>query len=352
VSIAVAVQVLSAISRTMAPLLDRVWAEHDRATYVVGLAITALKPVLRSRLHSNAPLLRGASQVLAALRTAPFTFRAWRKDAWELFLEAEFFLADPRVLSAWRVVVDVAVAQERGAFEELLFHGQSLATTLFSTREVDALGRCRFLKRIGFALISGELDQYTFALPLVQEQLVSALKPVSPHPSVITHVFLIFRVLVRRVTAHNLVSVWPFVLFELTRFLGGDQNNPQVMYSALRFLDLALLINAEDLLPHIWAFIARASSPADTALVWIPSVNSLGERDTQEEHAAAGVGQDMSLVRPLLGRQAETDVTLSTVTSAAKALAARWRLRGSRSMGRLDSEFVDTALLAEFSEVP
>lgn len=102
------------------------------------------------------------------------------------------------------------------------------------------------LKRQAFAMFSGELDQYHLYLPLIQgallfrifmiihhikinysltnlqhidpisERLTEALR-MNPSPAVSAQIFLMFRVLLLRISSQHLTSLWPIMVTELVR---------------------------------------------------------------------------------------------------------------------------------------
>lgn len=99
------------------------------------------------------------------------------------------------------------------------------------------------LKRQAFAMFSGEIDQYHLYLPLIQgaallltnywkyihiyiltdyknplplERLTEALR-MNPSPAVLAQMFLMFRVLLLRISSQHLTSLWPIMVTELVR---------------------------------------------------------------------------------------------------------------------------------------
>lgn len=70
------------------------------------------------------------------------------------------------------------------------------------------------LRRLSFILYAGDKNQFLTQLPSVQEKLVEVFKNVSS-PTVQCEVFLCIRVLLCRLSPHNLTSFWPVILTEL-----------------------------------------------------------------------------------------------------------------------------------------
>ena len=70
------------------------------------------------------------------------------------------------------------------------------------------------LRRLSYVILSGEKNHFLTSLPSIQEKLVDTLRNVSA-PIVQSEVFLCVRVLVCRLSPHNLLSFWPVILTEL-----------------------------------------------------------------------------------------------------------------------------------------
>ena len=70
------------------------------------------------------------------------------------------------------------------------------------------------LRRLSFALFCGDKNGFITQLPTIQEKLVETLKNVTA-PIVQSEVYLCVRVLLCRLSPHNLTSFWPVLLTEL-----------------------------------------------------------------------------------------------------------------------------------------
>jgi len=70
------------------------------------------------------------------------------------------------------------------------------------------------LRRLSFVLFNGDKNHFITQLPTIQEKLVDILRNVSA-PIVQSEVYLCIRVLLCRLSPHNLTSFWPVVLTEL-----------------------------------------------------------------------------------------------------------------------------------------
>jgi hypothetical protein len=70
------------------------------------------------------------------------------------------------------------------------------------------------LRRLSYVLLAGDKNHFLTQLPSVQEKLVEIFRNVSS-PVVQSEVYLCVRVLLCRLSPHNLTSFWPVLLTEL-----------------------------------------------------------------------------------------------------------------------------------------
>jgi hypothetical protein len=72
------------------------------------------------------------------------------------------------------------------------------------------------IRRLSFVLFAGDKNHFLTLLPSIQEKLVDILRNVTA-PIVQSEVYLCIRVLLSRLSQHNLTSFWPVLLTELVR---------------------------------------------------------------------------------------------------------------------------------------
>lgn len=128
---------------------------------------------------------------------------------------------------------------------------------VFVSKEQENLLRARNIKRLAFVVLAGEVDQYLSQLPVIQEQLFEALKLSHAH-SVYEQVFSFMRVLMIRMSPQRLSSFWPVIISELMRifgFGGRIASEPNLILSACKFFDLAILSGCEQFKLYEWVFI-------------------------------------------------------------------------------------------------
>lgn len=92
------------------------------------------------------------------------------------------------------------------------------SANIFTSRDTEMLLRSINLRRVSYAVFTGERNQFLAQLPLIQEKLVDILRPGVVSPVVHSEVYLCMRVLLCRLSPHNLSSFWPIILTELVRF--------------------------------------------------------------------------------------------------------------------------------------
>ena len=89
------------------------------------------------------------------------------------------------------------------------------STNIFASRETEMLLRSLSLRRLSYVVYTGERNQFLAQLPAIQERLVDVLRPGVVAPIVHSEVYLCMRVLLCRLSPHNLSSFWPVILTEL-----------------------------------------------------------------------------------------------------------------------------------------
>uniref|UniRef100_A0A671KFZ4 Protein dopey-2-like n=1 Tax=Sinocyclocheilus anshuiensis TaxID=1608454 RepID=A0A671KFZ4_9TELE len=274
------VQALVLLAEVLAPLLDMVYRsdEKEKAVPLISRLMYYVFPYLKNHSAYNVPSFCAGAQLLSSLSGYAYTKRAWKKEVLELFMDPMFFTMESLCSCHWRSIIDHLLTHEKTMFKDLMSM-QSSSLKLFNSAEQKPM----LLKRQAFAVFSGENDQYHFYLPLIQERLTENLR-VGQTPSVSAQMFLMFRVLLLRISPQHLTSLWPIMVTELVRntlniclifqirsfnrlqkTLLDDKNGllfPQAeldMYlSACKFLDTAVSFPPEHMplfQMYRWAFI-------------------------------------------------------------------------------------------------
>ncbi|CAN9514115.1 unnamed protein product [Ophioblennius macclurei] len=297
------VHALTLLAEVLAHLLDMVFYSDEKEK-VIPLLVNIMHyvvPYLRNHSAHNAPSYRACIQLLSSLSGYQYTRRAWKKEAFDLFMDHTFFQMDSSCVSHWRAIIDHLMTHDKTTFRDLMTRvavAQSSSLSLFTNRDAELEQRAMLLKRLAFTIYSSEVDQYQKYLPDIQERLVESLR-LPQVPILHAQVFLFFRVLLLRMSPQHLTSLWPTMITELvqvfllmeqeltadedisrtsgpsvagleTTYSGGNgfstsynsQRWLNLYLSACKLLDLALALPPESL-PQFqmyrWAFIPEAS---------------------------------------------------------------------------------------------
>ncbi|XP_024123433.1 protein dopey-1 isoform X1 [Oryzias melastigma] len=297
------VHALTLLAKVLAHLLDMVFYSDEKEK-VIPLLVNIMHyvvPYLRNHSAHNAPSYRACIQLLSSLSGYQYTRRAWKKEAFDLFMDHTFFQMDASCVSHWRAIIDHLMTHDKTTFRDLMTRvavAQSSSLSLFTNRDAELEQRAMLLKRLAFTIYSSEVDQYQKYLPDIQERLVESLR-LPQVPILHAQVFLFFRVLLLRMSPQHLTSLWPTMITELvqvfllmeqeliadeditrssgpsiagleTTYSGGNgfstsynsQRWLNLYLSACKFLDLALALPPESL-PQFqmyrWAFVPEAS---------------------------------------------------------------------------------------------
>uniref|UniRef100_A0A0X3P420 Uncharacterized protein n=1 Tax=Schistocephalus solidus TaxID=70667 RepID=A0A0X3P420_SCHSO len=285
---------LQLLSEHMAVFLDVVYRseEKDRVPSVLTNGIMSnILPFLKTRTASNARHFALASQVLATLSSYQFTRRAWRKEVFDMLMDANFFQMSPSALYSWCVLVDNLMTQDKNAFKEALTRltvSQSSGLNIFSSKEAEYEQRSMYLKKLNFIVYTSEWDQYSRSVSEVLERVTDNLRAISGIVvPITTQVFLCTRVLISRISSASLASLWHIVIPELVsvfknfadRLHGRKGPAPTaialqqyplsqlyLLLSACKLLATMLLLpenKAPQLFFHRWVFVAGLSLDND-----------------------------------------------------------------------------------------
>ncbi|XP_037344081.2 protein dopey-2 [Pungitius pungitius] len=347
---AYSVQALVLLAEVLAPLLDMVYRsdEKEKAVPLISRLMYYVFPYLKNHSAYNMPSFEAGSQLLSSLSGYAYTKRAWKKEVFELFMDPLFFTMDVSCAPNWKSIIDHLLTHEKTMFKDLMSM-QSGSLKLFTNVDQKPM----LLKRQGFAMFSGELDQYHLYLPLIQERLTEALR-MNPSPGVSAQMFLMFRVLLLRISSQHLTSLWPIMVTELIRMFARlekamlidkdvsklakvvrgaqDRSGPvnfsqaelDMYLSAFKFLDTSLAFPPERMplfQMYRWAFVPevdvnRYSGPETTLMEGeqecTPHVVRVLERIQQRYGTLNGLSEESAtedLEFPLLPQRSLSSIT-------------------------------------------
>ncbi|CAG5865680.1 unnamed protein product [Menidia menidia] len=344
------VQALVLLAEILTPLLDMVYRsdEKEKAVPLISRLMYYVFPYLKNHSAYNMPSFEAGSQLLSSLSGYAYTKRAWKKEVFELFMDPLFFTMDVSCARSWKSIIDHLLTHEKTMFKDLMSM-QSSSLKLFTSADQKPM----LLKRQAFAMFSGELDQYHLYLPLIQERLTETLR-MNPSPAVSAQMFLMFRVLLLRISSQHLTSLWPIMVTELIRTFARlekalkeekeisklakvmrgalDRNGPvnfsyaelNMYLSACKFLDTSLAFPPEKMplfQMYRWAFVPEVDvnhySGPDNALMEgeqesTPHVVRVMEGIQQRYGTLNGLSEESSteqLEFPLLTQRSLSSIT-------------------------------------------
>ncbi|XP_026700017.1 protein dopey-1 isoform X5 [Athene cunicularia] len=167
------VHALTLLSEVLAHLLDMVFYSDEKER-VIPLLVNIMHyvvPYLRNHSAHNASSYRACVQLLSSLSGYQYTRRAWKKEAFDLFMDSSFFQMDASCVNHWRAIMDNLMTHDKTTFRDLMTRvavAQSSSLNLFANRDAELEQRAMLLKRLAFAIFSSEIDQYQKYLPDIQ----------------------------------------------------------------------------------------------------------------------------------------------------------------------------------------
>ncbi|KAF8915027.1 Dopey, N-terminal-domain-containing protein [Mucidula mucida] len=266
--------------------------------------------------------------IIQEMSRIPAALKAWKAPVVELLNDNRLFNGSADVADQWKPIVRSLFDADKTAFPELLGKvATAPSTNIFTNREYEMLLRSLNLRRLSFVLFAGDKNHFLTQLPSIQEKLVDILKNVTA-PIVQSEVYLCIRVLLCRLSPHNLTSFWPVILTELYRLFDQVMSSPpsdgsedlQLMLSACKCLDLLFVLQTEEFQIHQWIFITDTVDAIYRPNDWAPSgmldqlaeiVGSMPRSESQNGALFNSTGPDSlrrGMRRPLLNsiRQIES----------------------------------------------
>lgn len=156
--------------------------------------------------------------IIRELVRIPAALKSWRTPVSDLINDGRVFNASSDSALKWKTIVRALFDTDKTAFPELLAKvATAPSANIFTNREYEMTLRSLNLRRLSYVLFAGDKNHFLTQLPSIQEKLVDILKNVTA-PVVQAEVYLCIRVLLCRLSAHNLTSFWPVVLTELVSY--------------------------------------------------------------------------------------------------------------------------------------
>lgn len=151
------------------------------------------------------------------MASMPFTYKTWRKEIWEVFIDNRFFYMNSAASKKWIRIIETAFSVEKERMAELMARiTTSPSTTFFSNKDQETLNRSLNLRRLSFVLFAGTMDQYVSQLPIIQEKIVELLK-LDHGEMVHMEIYLCLRVILMRFSQKHFMNFWPVIITELVK---------------------------------------------------------------------------------------------------------------------------------------
>ncbi|EJF67133.1 hypothetical protein DICSQDRAFT_151482 [Dichomitus squalens LYAD-421 SS1] len=204
--------------------------------------------------------------------------KAWRAPVTDCLNDNRCFNSTADAGEKWMPMIKALFDTDRTALAELLGKITTAASAnIFTNREYEMLLRSLNLRRLSYVILSAEKNHFLTSLPSIQEKLVDTLRNVTA-PIVQSEVFLCVRVLLCRLSPHNLSSFWPVILTELYRIFDGILVSPPsdgseelgLILSASKLLDVLLVLQTEEFQVHQWIFITDTVDAVYRPEDWSP----------------------------------------------------------------------------------
>lgn len=158
-------------------------------------------------------------QIIRELSRIPAALKSWRGPVAELLSDNRVFNSNYNAALKWKPIIKALYDTDKTAFPELLGKvATAPSSNIFTNREYEMSLRSLNLRRLSYVLFTGDKNHFITQLPTIQEKLVDILKNVTA-PIVQSEVYLCIRVLLCRLSPHNLTSFWPVILTELVSIL-------------------------------------------------------------------------------------------------------------------------------------
>ncbi|KAI5833359.1 hypothetical protein K523DRAFT_343112 [Schizophyllum commune Tattone D] len=257
------VEITQYLASTALPNLRRYLLDNDKVVSACNnITYYIVSPATKGRarpMEVEDPIIA----IIQEMSHIPAALKLWRAPVVELFNDNRFFSSSVETAEKWKPIVKSLFHSDKAAFPELLSKlAVAPSANIFTNKEYELLLRSLQLRRLSFALFCGDKNGFITQLPTIQEKLVETLKNVTA-PIVQSEVYLCVRVLLCRLSPHNLTSFWPVLLTELYRLFesvmlnlppDGSDDLP-LLLAACKCLDLLVTLQTEEFQIHEWMFI-------------------------------------------------------------------------------------------------
>ncbi|KAF7302659.1 Dopey-N domain-containing protein [Mycena chlorophos] len=264
-SFELATQINQFIATTAMPNLRKFLMDNDKVVAsCTNIVYYIISPAMKGKSSKPMDVDPAVLSMIEEMTKIPSTLKTWRPPVVELLNDNRLFNCNPESADKWKPIMKSLFDLDKAAFPELLAKvATAPSANIFTNREYEMLLRSLNVRRLSYILFAGEKNFFLTLLPSIQEKLVEILRNVTA-PIVQSEVYLCIRVLLCRLSAHNLTSFWPVLLTELYRIFeqlitaplpADGSEDLQLILSASKCLDLLLALQSEEFQIHQWIFI-------------------------------------------------------------------------------------------------
>ncbi|KAF8079121.1 Dopey, N-terminal-domain-containing protein [Lyophyllum atratum] len=271
-------QINEFIATSVLPNLRKFLVDNDKVISACNnIVYYIVNPAMKGKtrpMEVDPPVLA----IMREMARIPSAIKAWKTPVMELLNDNRLFNCNAASAQPWRPIVKTIFDADKAAFPELLSKvATAPSANIFTNREYEMLLRSLNVRRLSFILFTGDKNHFLTQLPTIQEKLVDIFRNVTS-PVVQCEVFLCIRVLLCRLSPHNLTSFWPVLLTELHRIFeqamitlpSDGSEDLQLILAASKCLDLLLVLQTEEFQIHQWIFVTDTVDAIYRPDNWFP----------------------------------------------------------------------------------
>ncbi|KAF7726823.1 hypothetical protein EC973_008424 [Apophysomyces ossiformis] len=357
-------QINEHLATTVIPNLKQLVGDQDRINSLLNnLVYYVIGPALRTRtMFSKIAVILDQICEMAKM---PFTYRTWRKEVWDVFVDNRFFYMNAMTAKKWRTIIQTAFVLEKERFTELIGRITTTPSTAFFTnKEQETLNRALSLRRLSYVIFCGSIDQYVPQLPIIQEKLVELLK-LDHGEMVHVEIYLCLRIMLIRFSQNHLLNFWPVLITELMRlfnaFLYNNANDrpeeAQIALAGCKFLDLLCTLEMDAFQIYQWIFIRDTVETIVKPQMDgpVPMMEMLEERLNQSPHVMDHFPNDTDTTIPSLGELKRPMLTMHSISSIKQLTffiehISLYIYQSSFTLAKADMPFIESLLQNDLLE--
>ncbi|KAG9123031.1 hypothetical protein FRC07_000333 [Ceratobasidium sp. 392] len=268
-------------AQRLIPNLRKFMVENDKVIAVcTNIVYYVVNPAIRAKSKNALDNQPTIMTVMEALVKQQVAVRTWRPALAEAFEDQRFFARDVAAGTRWCPLIKAYVLSDKLAVPDIVSRITTTSSNnIFTNREAETLARTISLRRLSFAVFCGETDGCLAQLPSIQEKLVELLRWTSAEPVIHSEIYLCVRVLICRLSPHNMSSFWPVILTELIRLFTSalvdppedDSDELQLLLAACKCVDLMLVLQTPEFQIHQWMFVTDTMDAVYRPDTWTPA---------------------------------------------------------------------------------